>query len=133
MARRGLGLILSTALMVCGCVDIPMSAQEAESRAQIEKTRPTCSGESDCHVKWEAAQLWVAKNAGLKIQTATDVVIETFNATEYSTGLAVQATKEPQGGGVYLIVAHAQCSNTCNEDPVQAMLDFNKSVAAAKP
>jgi len=45
---------------------------------QFQNTIPTCSGEADCKAKWEAAQLWVVHNAGFKIQTATDVLIETY-------------------------------------------------------
>lgn len=99
---------------------------------QLEATRPICAGEADCVAKWEAAQVWVSKNAGMKIQTVTTAIIETYNATDYSTGLAMQVTKESLGDGRYKIVAHAQC-RSCAEYPADAILRFNRDIAAAKP
>lgn len=106
-----------------------------EVRAQFESTIPVCSGEADCKAKWEAAQLWVVHNAGFKIQTATDVVIETYNPTRSSPSLAARVTKEPLGSGQYRIVVSVWCDNIfgCVPDGWQAATNFNQVVGAAKP
>ncbi len=103
--------------------------------AQFRSTIPTCSGEADCKAKWEAAQLWIVHNAGFKIQTATDVLIETYNPTGSSPSLAARVTKEPLGGGQYKIVVYVWCANMfgCVPDGWQAAINFNQVVAAARP
>ena len=107
-------------------------------REQIERTRPTCEGVADCTAKWDAAQLWIVKNAGFKLQTTTNVVLQTFGpstAAEDSTRLAVTVTREPEGASRYRIVAHVSCGNPfgCTPEPVPAVLDFNRTVSAATP
>ena len=92
-------------------------------------------GESDCIAKWEAAQLWVVHNAGYKIQTATNVLIETYNPGQNDTDLAARVTKEPLGGGKYRLIIKAWCNNMfgCSHDPMTAALDFNSKIGATKP
>lgn len=115
---------LLAAVGLSGCAGMQQAAAEdTAKRAQIEQTRPTCDGQQDCAAKWEAAQLWVIKHAGMKLQTVTTVLIQTFNSADY--GLAMTVTKEPLGGGRYTIVAHAT-----GLEPVDAVLAFNADIAA---
>ena len=102
---------------------------------EIQRTMPTCSSEKECNAKWETAQLWVVKNAGYKIQTATSVLIQTFNATGSRVELAAQITKEPQGGGRYQFVAKVWCDNIfgCRPNRLDALLDFNRTLNAVQP
>jgi hypothetical protein len=120
-----------TALVTGGCAAGP-SPQVVQ---QFQNTIPTCSGDADCKAKWEAAQLWVVHNAGFKIQTATDVLIETYNATGGSPSIAARVTKEPLGGGRYRLVVFVTCDNMfgCVPDSWQAALNFNQVVGAATP
>lgn len=108
-------------------------AAKAARLAEFEQTVPTCGSEIECKAKWEAAQLWIAKNAGYKIQIATDVLIETYNSIDYSTSLAARAMKEPLGDGRYAIRIRLGCANwfSCYPDPVDASLDFNRAVELA--
>ena len=125
-------LILAATL--AGCAISP-SMDEQMNRAEFERTIPTCDGEQDCNAKWEAAQLWVVHNAGFKIQTATNVLIETYNAVGGSSSIAARVTKEPLGGGRYKIVVRTFCDNMFGCTPVRwiAAFDFNRTVGAAKP
>ncbi|WP_296643152.1 hypothetical protein [Thiobacillus sp. 65-1402] len=102
---------------------------------EINRTIPTCAGADDCNVKWEAAQLWVVHNARYKIQTATNVLIETYNPADSSPYLAARVTKEPLGGGKYRMLVTVWCDNWigCIPDQYEKALDFNRTVAAAKP
>lgn len=130
-------LISLVVLSGCGLDPVYMAERDAERAAAQErynKTIPICVDEKDCIAKWEAAQLWVAKNAGFKIQTTTNVLIETYNPT--TRALAVSVTKEPIGGGKYKIVAEIWCRSgkyECIPDAYDATLGFNRTVSAATP
>jgi hypothetical protein len=110
-------------------------SQREAMQAEYTNSIPTCEGADDCKAKWDAAQLWVVKNAGYKIQTATDVVIETYNPTESGVELAARVTKEPLGGGKYKILVRLWCNNIfgCSPNAHQAALAFNKAVGEATP
>lgn len=121
-------------ISLAGCATSPASDLR-ENRAEFERTIPTCDGEQDCNAKWEAAQLWVVHNAGFKIQTATNVLLETYNATGGSTSIAARVTKEPLGGGRYKIIVRTWCDNIfgCTPNTWDAALDFNRKIGAATP
>lgn len=116
----------------CGTAPNPATTYRLQD---VERTRPTCSTPDECQQKWEVAQLWVVKNADYKIQTATSVLIQTFNPRRSSSAIAAQVTKEPLGGGRYRFVAKVWCDNMfgCKPDEVSAVLDFNGTVNAVKP
>ncbi|MDX9688819.1 hypothetical protein [Halopseudomonas formosensis] len=126
-------LAAATTLLV-GCATTPSPAIQAK-RAELEATTPICVDEQDCKAKWEAAQLWIVRNAGFKLQITTDVLLQTYNATGGSPLIAVQATKEPLGGGKYKIVVAISCDNIfgCVPNQWDAALAFNHAVAAATP
>ena len=124
--------VLVSVLCSAGC----LSPQKVALQRQAGATRPVCDGAADCAAKWDAAQLWVAQHAGYGIQTATNVVIQTYTSVNSSdTRLMATVTKEPIGSGKYRIVAKLSCWNMsgCSTDPTQATVDFNNAVAAAAP
>jgi hypothetical protein len=125
-------LAVASALTLGGCAMDP--ARQAKLQ-EVRQTVPTCDGEKDCAAKWDAAQLWVAKNAGFKIQTVTGVLIQTFSPTSGDVQLGATIMKEPLGGGRFRLVARMGCANPfgCHPDPIDALLMFNREVAAAKP
>ena len=136
--------LLVASLSLSGCASYwenVIAEQDAQAgrvaalQAEIAKTTPSCAGEVDCRAKWEAAQLWVQKNAGYKIQTVTTVVIETYNPVEGGTGMAFSVTKEPLGENRYRIFARASCyyATSCVETAPGAVLEFNRAVAATHP
>ena len=94
-----------------------------------------CEGEDQCKLYWERAQVWVAKYSYWKIQVATDVVIQTFNATQSSTYNHYSLVREPMGGGVERISMTTGCDNMfgCQVRPDVArrsLFVFVKSVDA---
>lgn len=127
-------LTSALAIFLTGCAVQPTAAQVAEQQRIVE-TMPVCAGEDDCRVKWEAAQLWVTRNAGFKIQVATSVLIETYNPTDYSPRLAMRLTKEPMGGGRYRLRLEAWCANLfgCSPTPASATLAFNYQIGNVTP
>lgn len=121
-------------VLIGGCATTP-DPQRLAMQEQINQTIPTCSGVDDCNAKWEAAQLWIVHNTAYKIQTATSVLIETYNPSQHSPSLAARVTKEPQGGGKYRLLVALWCDNMfgCVPDAYAKALEFNKAVGAAAP
>ena len=124
---------LVCALLVTACVS---QQHQIELQQLVEATIPTCEGTEDCAAKWDAARTWVVQHAGYGIQTATDLVIQTFDAVD-SSDMALMATvrKESIGAGKYRIVAQLSCRNLfgCATNPGKATLNFNRTVAATEP
>lgn len=123
------------ALTMIGAATIIGSASAPDNtwaREQFQETIPVCTGEKQCERMWSAAQIWVAKNAAMKIQVATNSVIETYNSTSWSN-LAVRVIKQPVGEDSYKFEVSTFCKdNTCiGVDPWVAALDFNRSVNSA--
>lgn len=128
MIFKRLLIIGATSTILFGCAASPeLQATQSEFR----RTIPTCSGTEDCNAKWEAAQLWVVKNSGWKIQTQSNVLIETYNATGSSPRIAVRVTKEPLGDGKYQFIVNVWCDNIfgCQPNAWDAALDFNRQIA----
>jgi hypothetical protein len=73
--------------------------------------------DSGCKPEWERAQLWLAKHSSMKVQIATDVMLETYNSTGYDPVYSFTVTKEPAGGGRYRIAARLTCGNPLGCDP----------------
>jgi hypothetical protein len=119
--------------ILSGCAASP---QIELLKAEYANTIPTCSDTvaEQCEKMWEAAQVWVAQNAGYKIQIATSVLIETYNPVDYSTNLAVKVVKEATGSANYKFTVQVWCANLfgCRPNQHQAALDFNRKVNAAK-
>ena len=127
-----LAVAIITISLLAGCATSPeMQAKQAE----LSRTIPTCSGAADCNAKWEAAQLWVVHNAGWKIQTQSNVLIETYNAVNGSTNIAVRVTKEPLGSGRYQLLVTVWCDNIfgCHPDSWDAALKFNREIGQVTP
>jgi hypothetical protein len=128
--RIPIAMTLIIALSACA------SSPERQAKMdEINRTIPTCLGEKDCKAKWEMAQVWIVKNAGYKLQTATDVLLQTYSPVGSSTSIGVRALKEPAGDGRYKITVSVWCDNMfgCFPDAFAAAIDFNRTVGAASP
>ena len=67
--------------------------------------------EDPCTDEWQRAQFWIATYSSWKIQTSTDVLIQTFNSSDDSTYRGFTVTREPVGGGEYVIRLGQGCDN----------------------
>lgn len=125
--------VLLTAVIASTLVGCAAQQQALrENQTKFTQTIPVCTDEKDCTAKWEAAQLWIVKNAGYKLQTVTNVLLETYNPAGSSTNLAVRVIKEPVGGGKYQLLVRTWCDNLfgCTPDSWAAALDFNQKIGA---
>lgn len=89
--------------------------------------------DSGCAVPWQRAQVWLAKHSTMKVQTATDVLLETYNPTGGIGRLGFSLTKEPTATpGSYRINVQAVCTGTLGCAPTdvearQALLYYVKT------
>lgn len=129
-------LLKKTLLLIATVCLLSACATEEERRVksyQISQTTPVCNSTADCKLKWELAQLWVAKNIKQKIRMHSDVLIETQDDSSKTTDLAVRVMKKPIGAGQYKIVFEGWCHNefSCFPDDLDSAMKFNMDVNLA--
>jgi|GEM_PF-2770762 len=107
--------ITTTFVGLSACASTSAELMTALAPAASIGTSVEC--DSGCKIEWQRAQFWLAKHATTKVQTATDVTIQTYNprpdAPEYSFSVA----KEPIGGDRYRISADAFCGSMLGCSP----------------
>lgn len=120
------GLVALVACLVTGCAVQPTTPIGPP---------PECTGAADCQAKWEAAQIFVVHHAGMKLQIVTDVLLETYNPSDYGAELAMRVTKEPLGGGSYRFIAEGWCNNFlgCEPSAGATVAKFNSTISAVTP
>lgn len=119
MRRAGVSCL---ALMVVGCAMNPPAPIEPWESEEADAAFE-CVGAAQCSTAWRAAQAWVVANSGYKIQVVSDAIIQTYNATNYSTSWAFTVTREPRGGDVerFFIVP------SCGQAPLCRMVSWRMS------
>ena len=110
-------VVLGVLAYLSGCATSPA---ELSPELQSELNKPLyCEGEENCRIVWERATFFVNNNAGFKLQVHNDTVIQTYNPSENSPGLAFSISKEPLGNGRYQIWTKAWCANIFGCQPNQ--------------
>ncbi len=111
-----------------------MQKREADARAEAERRRIqllteletaaqnarfTCQTRSECQKAFSITQIFISENADMKIQVATETIIETYNPTEsLKTGLkAVKVPRKADSAEIFLTV-------TCRDDDKQSLRDI---------
>ena len=122
-------LMIVVSLALSGCAS---NQQRTAQREMYNSTIPVCNKGEDCDNKWDAAQIWVSKNCGMKIQLVNDTIIETYNSSKNSTHLAASILREPIGNGKYKITIKTGCNNIfgCVPNALEAAISFNKYVSS---
>lgn len=129
--------LLVSLLFLAGCQSMTRQSnlvRQAE-QSKIKDTIPICSSDKECQKKWDAAQVWVSKNADYKIQTSSSAIIETYDAPGGSRDLSMKVLKEPLGNDKYQMVISVQCANWilgCEKDTMQTMQTFNDYINEIK-
>lgn len=131
--RFAAGAAASAILALAGCADLEQARAEYNRRQfQIVTTRPTCDSPQVCERMWAAANQWVTQWAGMKIQVATEYLLETYNST--GTALAARVEKRPAGETGYEFWVEAWCaSGGCNPNAQSAMQAFNDRLNGLAP
>jgi hypothetical protein len=123
---RFLALLLATISAACS------------STARLDAPPPqpiTCRAGPDCDAKWSRAIAWVAVNSRWKIQTQTDLLVQTFSSTEGSPNPSYTVTKTAGADGLYEISLNGGCDNFigCNPAIPEARAKFADFVAIEPP
>ena len=116
------------AALLAGC--------QASNLPEPQRPPIICSAGADCNEKWSRAVAWVTDNASYKVQTKTDHLIQTFNATQNGDpGLMATVDKISVAPRKYEIRGRFGCLNTlvCSPlSPSQALKKFTDYVNGAK-
>lgn len=80
----------------------------ADLTEAAQKSRVICKNQTECQKAFSLTQIFVSENSDMKIQVATETIIETYNPNEsMKTGL--KAIKIPRQGNSAEIVLTASC------------------------
>jgi len=124
----GLWRFMAIVVLVAGaCAGPPLDLGPAASAGPV-----VC--DTGCKVAWERTQFWIAKHSPMKIQTATDVLVTTYNPTG-NNAYGFTATREPLAGGQYRITIKAFCQDVltpCNPRNEEVVAAFNYYVATGR-
>lgn len=109
MKRQAVALVV---LLLVGCAGRgptrgappPTDADIADAKVELH-----CKTESQCGRWWKTAQVWVVKNSGMKLQIATDAILDTYNPSGYVSGWGVLVTRSPSIDGGEIIDIRAAC------------------------
>jgi hypothetical protein len=99
--------IIALSVGMAGCIS---NQAIEEALVPARSIGPSVVCDSGCKVEWQRAQLWLARHSVMKIQTATDVLLQTYNtdATDNS-GYSFSVTKEPTDGSRYRVSIEIAC------------------------
>src|SRR6267143_6200735 len=107
--------ITATFVGLSACASTSAELTTALAPAASIGTSVEC--DSGCKIEWQRAQFWLGKHATTKVQTATDVVIQTYNPRPDAPEYSFSVTKEPIGGDRYKISAEAFCGSMLGCSP----------------
>lgn len=79
-----------------------------------QKSRFLCQNKTECEKAFSLTQIFVSENSDMKIQVATDTIIETYNPTE-AMKTTLKAMKIPRRADTAEIVLTASCRDESHE------------------
>ena len=126
--------LLAVVMLICiiGCASTSPQTRALLAEAALS-TEVVCESDQ-CKECWERAQLWLANHSQLKVQIATDVMLQTYNPAGSGVVYAFSVTKEPLGAGRYKIVMDLACGNMfgCSPKPEDVTRAFYHYVRTGK-
>jgi hypothetical protein len=106
--------LFSALIFLQGCAALPPTTQEdrdyLSDAAALYATQPIIP-ESEIKDAWARAQVFLNLYGELKIQTATDYALNTYNPIQYDARCAFAITKVPIGDGKYKIALQCYTNN----------------------
>lgn len=117
-------------LLLSGCVS---QAQRAKDQEEMNASVPSCQTEKQCKVQWEAAATWVSQHCGMKIQTSSDSLIQTFNSLPDSPTTSCTVTKVQGPGHAQAFQIRVGCANIfgCVPSSKEMVIAFGTAIKAA--
>lgn len=120
--------VLAVALTVlAGCASRPDPDLIARANREV-----ICTIGGECDAAWGRAVASVYDVCGFKVQTQTDLLIETFGPERFNPRLACRVNKVPLGDGRARILVVATCgTSTCYPDELVARAALTRDLLAA--
>lgn len=115
-------VVIMAALSGCAMMKPPQASSDDIAKAAEQLI---CEGQDQCSMYWKRAQLWVVQTSRMKLQIATDTILETYNPPSGSFTRGYRISKEPFGGNKERIRITTWCGN------MFGCLDANETQAAA--
>jgi hypothetical protein len=112
---------------LAGCATQPAVTADEIAEANVPLT---CDSDAQCTLYWRRAQAWVAINSRMKIQLATDTVIETYNPVNHDPVYAFRFVRTPQSAGPERIMVYVACGNMigCPEPKERVVIRLKRYV-----
>ena len=134
--RLPFALLLFVMLTACasrGAPPVPPTPPTAADLADA-KTPVRCGSREQCERWWRTAQVWVVKNAGYRVQIATDAIVQTAGPDSGSSSWFFLATRAPHGDGGEAIEIEARCGSGASCAPAYetAIADFKRAVRGTR-
>ena len=123
-------LVMLTACANRGAPQVPPTpADVADAKLPVR-----CGSREQCDRWWRTAQVWVVKNAGYKVQIATDAIVQTAGPDFGSTSWFFLVTRAPHADGGEAIEIEARCGNAASCAPAYetAIADFKRAVRGTR-
>ena len=124
-------LVLIVVALAGGCAQRQVYVERPTEADRAEALKPlTCQGPGQCAEYWKRAQVWIAQNSRMKIQLATDAVIETFDPPNYPAVRGYRITRTPMADGIERISIASACNSewTCATDEYLDAVKFKRFV-----
>jgi hypothetical protein len=131
-----LALLLVTTLSACALRGAPPAAPIPPTAADTAdaKLPVRCGSRDQCDRWWRTAQVWVVKNAGYKVQIATDGIVQTAGPDAGSPSWFMLVTRAPHADGGEAIDIELRCGTgaTCAPAYDSVVADFKRAVRATR-
>lgn len=112
-----------------------MLAQERAIEAALavdadRGSRFPCANDTDCRKAFSMAQIYVSTKTDMKIQLATDTIIETYNPTEAGKmgAKVIKMPKAGQNAEIVLSVSCRECAVLQRRESLRLMKEFRQFV-----
>lgn len=120
-----------SALLLLLLTSCAASPEMQARRDEYDRTIPTCSNDSDCQAKWQAARAWVVANSDFGIRSESDSRIMATSNIVSQGGLGAVVDRVANGND-YQFLVDLECFSAYGcPNILDSMLDFNRSVNAA--
>lgn len=115
-------------LLLASCAASP---ELQARRDEYDRTIPTCSSNTDCQAKWQAARSWVVANSDFAIRSESESRIMATSNIVSQGGLGATVDRASNESG-YQILVDLECFSAYGcPNILDSMLDFNRTVNAA--
>lgn len=128
-------LLQSLALSGCASGMVGQAAAPPSAADIADAAVPVrCMTAAQCDRWWRAAQVWLVSNSSLKLQIATDAVLQTYSPTPQFPRWALTITRSPHLDGGELLEIRVDCLRgyACAPAYESVVADFKRYVLGVR-